>query len=223
MRQRTKVLHLVVLLLVGALGCQMTRPFREPPPPDIQPTLIDYADTDAFDVLLESALTNQDPIIVVQTEYQKPDWGPRLNAWIAAWNLGGRVEDVSARGTVRFQAPIPSVVVDGDSIREFRLLIESLMNRAEELARTGSNWWAEEKVRARRIELLRPYNLRFHQGADRNIQIILFNGRYGQHYRTFMRSFANPATNDVEEWSRTFGCSQCKQVSSSVVRKSSSR
>ena len=63
-------------------------------------------DADGFDSLLESALVNQDPAIIIQTHATKPDWGDRLNAWIAAWNMGGKVTG----GTVRMQAPVTVTV-----------------------------------------------------------------------------------------------------------------
>lgn len=196
-------------LLVGLAGCNIftpTRPREEPPPPDIQTTAIDYVDSDGFDTLLESALTNQDPVIQIQTGRPKPDWDGRLNGWIAAWNMGGKVA-----GTVRMQSPLP-VTVDGDSIRELRLLIDDLMGSVEGLARRGTSWWASEAVRRRRVDLLKPYNLRFHVGADDNIQIILFNGQYQDKHRGFVEAIAHPDQDNGVEWSRGYSCSQCKFV-----------
>ncbi len=199
-----------MLLLLGALalllaaGCstqKATRPSVEPPPPGITPTRLDYVDADAFDALLESALVNQDPVIVIQTGRAQPDWGPRLNAWIAAWNRGGRVD---AGRKVRAQ--LPQVVVDGDSIREFRLLIEGLMARVEDGVKERSAWWAEERVRNRRVALLRPYNLRFHLDEDGLIQLILFNGRYSQYHREFVQALAG----EGQDWQRGWFCSRCK-------------
>jgi hypothetical protein len=165
-------------------------------------------DTDAFDAVLEAALVNQDPVIVIQTRHERPDWGDRLNAWIAVWNRGGK----GAPGrTVRSQAPpLSPVVVDGDSIREFRLLIEGLMDRVEDRAKERSAWWAEERVRNRRVELLRPYNLRFHLGDDGLIQVILFHSRYAPYYREFVRGLAGEDTG--EEWARAYFCSRCRST-----------
>src|SRR5207244_11058640 len=99
----------------------------------IIPASIDYVDADGFDGLLESALVNQDPAIVIRTGRTKPDWGDRLNAWIAAWNMAGQTG-----GTVRMQAPlVPQVVGDEGSIREFRLLVEGLMSRLSGPGRLG--------------------------------------------------------------------------------------
>jgi hypothetical protein len=198
---------LVSFLLLPAAGCskERTRPPVAPPPPDVRPTRIDYADSDAFDAVLESALVAQDPVIVVQTAHQRPDWGPRLNAWIAAWNRGGRVETGK---TIRGQAPVLPPV-DGNTVREFRLLVEGLMDRIEERVRERSEWWAEEKIRERRVELLRPYNLRFHLGADGIIQVIWFNGRYARYHRDFVRSLTDE--DGGEEWQRCLTCSHCKE------------
>jgi hypothetical protein len=202
------VVSFAMLLVAGCWTTRNTRSSVEPPPTDMRPTRIEYLDTDAFDALLESALVNQDPVIVIQTRYEKPEWGERLNAWIAAWNRGGRVE---AGKKVRMQSPLlPRIVVDGDSIREFRLLIESLMNRVEESVKERSAWWAEEKVRERRVGLLKPYNLRFHMGEDGAIQIILFNGRYAQYHREFVISIS--AGDASEEWERGYSCSACKSA-----------
>src|SRR5206468_887030 len=99
----------------------------------------------------------------VRTGRDRPDWGGRLNAWIAAWNAGGKGPGRTARG----QAPlpgVPGVVLSGEGVRELRLLVDGLMTRVEELAKATSAWWSEERVRSRRVALLRPYNLRFHRG-----------------------------------------------------------
>jgi hypothetical protein len=209
MRRNGRLGLLVSFALLLTAGCWTmhgTRSSVEPPPPDLRPTRIDYLDTDAFDTLLESALVNQDPVITIATGFEKPEWGARLNAWIAAWNRGGRVE---AGKKVRLQAPVlPRIAVDGDSIREFRLLIESLMNRVEDSVKESSAWWAEEKIRERRVKLLKPYNLRFHMSEDGTIQIILFNGRYAQFHREFVKSISG----GDDEWERGYSCSMCKQT-----------
>jgi hypothetical protein len=201
----------IPLLCLGTLSCRNarnTRPYREPPPDDITPTVIEYVDTDGFDALLESALTNQDPVIVIPTGTSQPDWGPRLNAWIAAWNRGGKVVD-SPRTRARMQAPLP-VPVNGDTVRELRLLIDDLMTHLEDAARVGSSWWAEERTQRRRIALLKPYSLRFHLDEDKNIQLIFFNGMYSRYYRQFMDSIATQDMDETEEWSRDVKCSRCK-------------
>jgi hypothetical protein len=213
------VLPLALLVpLVASLGCKTflrSRPYREPPPPDLKPTTLDYADTDGFDALFETALTNEDPAIVVRTGRQQPDWGPRLNAWIAAWNRGGRVE--APKGSVRLQAPLLSPVsVDADSIREFRLLIDDLMDRVEVIAHKESAWWAEERIRGYRVALLKPYNLRFHLDEEQHIQLIFFNGNYAESYPQFVRLLNTPEQEEPGQWSRTVHCSRCKQAASAV-------
>ena len=210
-RSRGVLAAALALLGATAAGCTTgkdTRPYLEPPPPGITSTFIDYVETDAFDTLLESALTTQDPVIVIRTGRSQPDWGGRLNAWVAAWNLGGKVEPGPTRA--RMQAPVPPVVVNGETIREFRLLVNDLMGRVEELARQGSAWWAEERVKVRRVALLRPYNLRFHLAEDGTIQLILFNGRYAPYYGDYMRALARPDAQEPEVWSRVVSCSRCK-------------
>jgi hypothetical protein len=162
---------------------------------------VDYVDSDAFDLLLETALVNGQPAIVVQTEYSKPEWSSRLNEWIAGWNAGRRTPVLRARGQ------IPSVVVDGESIREFRLLIDGLMGRVEESARLGGHWWAERQTRERRVALLRPYSLRFHLGTDGHIQLIFFHGDYAAQYKDLVRALADPAEEEILDWSPGYCCS----------------
>jgi hypothetical protein len=202
----------VPLLCLGTLGCRNarnTRPYRDPPPADITPTVIEYVDADGFDALFESALTNQDAVILIQTGTSQPDWGPRLNAWIAAWNRGGKVVD-TPRTRVRMQGPLP-VPVSGETVRELRLLIDDLMTHLEDAARVGSSWWTEERTQRRRVALLKPYSLRFHLDEDKNIQLIFFNGMYSRYYRQFMDSIATHDPDEAEEWSRDVKCSCCKK------------
>jgi hypothetical protein len=159
---------------------------------------------------LESALVNQDPVILIQTETAQPDWGPRLNAWIAAWNRGGKVVD-EPRMRVRMQSPLSPSAVNGETLHEFRLLVDDLMTRVDDLAKRGSSWWAEERTQRRRIELLKPYSLRFHLDGDQKIQLIFFNGRYARYYRQIMDTMPVTASDDMCEWSRDVTCSHCKR------------
>src|SRR5438105_8482385 len=200
----------VLCWLVLTLGCMSRdlRPYRDMPPADVKTTRIDYVDADAFDAVIETALTNQDPVIVIQTPYERPEWGGRLNGWVAAWNLGGKVDVEKEKRILRFQ--IPAVTVDKDSIREFRLLVSGFMERVEQLAKDTSAWWSEEKVRNRRIALLKPYNPRFNQDEDGNIQLIFFNGRYARYYNDFMTKVARAEAGEEQGWSRAFTCSRCK-------------
>ncbi len=200
------------LFCASALSCRntrVTRPYHEPPPPDIQPTVISYVETNAFDTLLESALTNQDPAILIRTDTSRPDWGPRLNAWIAAWNRGGRVAE-EPRIKARMQAPVSATAINGNTVREFRLLIDDLMTRVEDAARRGSSWWVEERTQRRRIALLKPYSLRFHLDAEEHIQLVFFNGTYSRRYREFMEAMALRDPDEPDEWCRDMKCSCCK-------------
>lgn len=198
--------------LAVAVGCAYTRTgrlAREGPPPPPQPFRLDYVDSDAFDLLFETTLLNAQPVIVVQTGHSKPDWGPRLNAWIAAWNAGRQTGFPAVRGQIPV---VPQVVVDGDSIREFRLLIDGLMGRVEESARAGTNWWAEKHMRDRRVALLRPYNLRFHLDADDRVQLIFFHGGYAAYHKEIVRSLAKPAGDESLEWSPGYCCSRTRRA-----------
>jgi hypothetical protein len=185
-------------------------PAAAPASAAIKPTVLQYVDADGFDALFETALKNADPAIVIQTDTTKPDWGARLNAWIAAWNVGGPAD--GWRRTARGQSPL---TINGESIRELRLLVDDLMGKVETLADKGSAWWAEERTRSRRVALLKPYSLRFHQGADRNIQLIFFHGAYAAQYRDFMATLADDGPAD---WARAVECSQCKQARAAELK-----
>jgi hypothetical protein len=199
-------LALVAATLAVAVGCK-TPPV--PPPYSAQPAelpvvRVDYVDTDAFDLLFETNLRLSQPVIVVHTGFEKPEWGARLNAWIAAWNAGG------AAG-VRGRGQVPAgVVVNGDSVREFRLLIDDLLNRAEGSALAGTRWWAERGMRDQRIALLRPYNLRFHADESGRIQLIFFHGRYAAHYKDAVKALAAPDPTEPDGWTRGYTCSFSK-------------
>jgi len=202
------------ILLSAVAGCRepAPRPAPQPPPENVKTTDVDYVNSDAFDALFESALVNQDPVIIVHTGRTKPDWDGRLNAWIAAWNRGGPVGP--APRSVRGQIPIPGVKVDEGTLREFRLLVGSLMDRVEDLARDGTEWWTEERTRSRRVALLRPYDLRFHLGENGNIDLVFFNGEYASFYPDFVQSLAGSEVDADEprEWTRMFRCSRCKTL-----------
>jgi hypothetical protein len=212
-RRRRWFVLILPLLCLSALSCRNNRNVRTyhaPPPPDIKPTILQYVETDAFDEMFETLLTNQEPVILIQTETSKPDWGPRLNAWIAAWNQGGKVVD-EPRRRVRLQAPLSPTVVNGETLREFRLLVADLLTRSEDLARRGSSWWIEERIQRRRIELLKPYSLRFHLDENEKVQLLFFNGRYARYYQEFMDAMSMSGAEDAGGWSRDVKCSNyCK-------------
>jgi hypothetical protein len=197
---------LVLVALTATCSCRTLEPGKSAKPeapPELTPTVLDYVDGDAFDALLETALVNQDPAIVVLTRRTMPDWGDRLNAWIAAWNHGGRARARTARG----QASLPRVVIDGDSIREFRLLVNGLLDRIDEAATAGSAWYRDQRERSRRVALLRPYSLRFHKGEDGAIQLIFFHGKHAGAYPQFIQKLMNASTPEGE-WTRSVECSQ---------------
>jgi hypothetical protein len=191
-----------MVAIVAVLGCRAARDSQydeQPPTPRIQPMILQYVDTDGFDALFEASLVSQDPVIIVRTDNEKPDWEHRLNAWIAAWNMGGKAEHRVIRG----QVPLPAQI-DAEFLREFRLLVFGGVDRAEELAKAGSAWWHEDRTRSRRVALLRRYNLRFHVREDRRIDLIFFNGDYAGKYREFMTT---PIGAEEKDWSRTIECS----------------
>lgn len=213
---------LLLLFCLTTLSCRSSRNVRTyhaPPPPDIKPSVLQYVETDGFDELFETLLISQEPVIVIQTGLEQPEWGPRLNAWVAAWNRGGKIVD-EPRRRVRLQAPLAPLapaVVNGDGVRELRLLVADLMTRAENLAQRGSSWWSEERIQRRRIDLLQPYSLRFHRDEDGKILLIFFNGRYARYYREVMEAMAMPATEDAEGWARIVTCSHRKKNVPSIT------
>jgi hypothetical protein len=200
---------MVAIVVLSVVGCRTTRDSHYhsqllPPEPHIQPTILQYVDSDGFDALFEASLINQDPVIIVRTENEKPDWEGRLNAWLAAWNLGGKVEHRVIRGQIPFPAQI-----DADLLREFRLLVFGVVDRAEELAKAGAAWWHEDRIRSRRVTLLRRYNLRFHVREDKRIDLVFFNGDHAAKYREFVTTLTGVEERD---WSRTVECSICTKL-----------
>ena len=211
---------LTSLLLVALTSCRHTTQ-QQPtqlPTPDITPTRIDYVDSDGFDALLENSLIHQDPAIIIHTGRSKPDWGGRLNAWIAAWNRGGhsprRAESTSSSGNVaRGQSPLAGVHVDGATVREFRLLVTELLDRIETLAQNSGGWWAEERARSRRVSLLRPYSLRFHLDDNQQILLVFFHGNYSSYYPRFLELLTHTPSSGSEDWSRALECSWSRSSS----------
>ncbi|MBU6175566.1 MAG: hypothetical protein KGQ60_17290, partial [Planctomycetes bacterium] len=196
-----------VVLLLASVGCQPLFPARQsgdrPPILDLTPVVIEYADSEAFDNVLEAALVDQTPIITIRTPFTKPDWECRLNAWIAAWNQGGK----NRTRTLRGQSGSGNVPLNADSLKELRLLVNDLFDRVESIAEKGSAWWTNERLRSRRVALLRPYSLRFHRDNDSPITVILFHGSYASSYPSFMRSIMKEPLMADEEWTRTVECS----------------
>jgi hypothetical protein len=202
----TRLAWTVPLLLLLA-GCQGLRVGKEALPadglPDLTPAVIDYADTDGFDGQLEAELLQKAPAIIVRTDNTKPDWEGRLDAWIAAWNQGGRSRSRTIRGQ------LGKVPLDGDSIRELRSLVTELLDRVEAKAQAGAAWYANQRVRSHRVALLKPYSLRFHRDADGPIQLVFFHGSYASYYPRFMKSLMRSPEMAEPDWARTVECSQC--------------
>lgn len=191
------------LTFAGCRSMQDSQSLRQPSSAGMQPTILQYVDADGFDALFEASLNNRDPVIIVRTENTKPDWEGRLNAWIAAWNMGEKTE----RRVIRGQ--IPGAPIDAELLREFRLLVFGVVDRAEELAKASSAWWQEERTRSRRVALLRRYNLRFHMDEEKRINLIFFNGDHAAKYAEFMKSLDGAEERD---WSRTIECSMCNKM-----------
>lgn len=212
--------RLILVAIMAACGCRLIGERHSPresqaPPPvvNMKPTVIDYVDTTGFDVLLEASLVNQDPVIIIRTPNDKPDWTGRLNAWIAAWNMGGK----GRQRVVRGQIPVPTV--NTDTVREFRLLVSALIDRAEDAARATVVWWNEDRVRSRRVDLLKQYSLRFHMGDEGHIQVIFFNGKYADHYRDFMSKLTS--SDEEKGWSREYECSFCAKMLEALKKRES--
>ena len=180
------VVALPVFLTAGCDDPTLPRPDKPAPAHEARKraTVVEYIDSEAFDGLLEAAINRQDSIIVVQTASTKPDWQGRLNAWIAAWNEGGRVQKnegllLSAVqiAKVSFAANASTVSVielPPDTAKETRKLIQGEIDRIERLARDGVGWWKDEKKKSKRIDLLKPYLFIFEKDAANNYQIIFF-------------------------------------------------
>ena len=164
---------------------------------------MDFVDTDGFDAVFESTLVARDAAIVVRTGRTQPDWGPRLNAWIAAWNQGGSARPRTVRGQA---GPVPGVNLDKDTLREFRLLVNDLLDRVEGAAEAGSSWWTDRRERARRVALLKSYNLRFHLDGEGLIQLVFFHGDRAAAYPSFMQTLMG---SPAEPWARSVQCSRC--------------
>jgi hypothetical protein len=199
---------LVALALFAPAGCRtlLQSPDEPVAMPDITPTRLDYIDTDGFDAVLENALVNQDPVVVVRTGRTKPDWDCRLNAWIAAWNRGS-----SRPITVRGQVALAAAALDKDAVRQLRLLVNGLLDRAEEVAQAGSTWWIDHRERSRRIALLKPYSLRFHMDDESSIQLVFFHGNYAPYYPRFVQTLTESAGMESGEWTRAVDCSHCSR------------
>jgi hypothetical protein len=183
---RVIVAGLLSLSLVGCGSNSPSRPDKPSPSEDDRKsaTVIDYVDSDAFDGLLEAAINRQDSIIVVQTASTKPDWQGRLNAWIAAWNAGGKVQKdeglwlknvrIMSEATAPNASKVVVVELPPDTAAEARKLVQGEIDRIERLAREGVDWWKDERTKAKRVESLRPYLFIFEKDANKQYQVIFY-------------------------------------------------
>jgi hypothetical protein len=178
---------LLSLLLVGygGRGSTQSHPNATPLTKEERKnaTVIEYEDSDAFDGLLEAAITRPDQVILVQTKNSSPDWQGRLNAWIAAWNEGGKVKkgDNLFYKTVRIlqrkkepNTSEVSVKVPDNTATEIRSFVEGQMDRIERLGRETVDWWKDNRKKTHRVELLKPYQFIFEKGSDGYYQIIFY-------------------------------------------------
>ena len=78
-------------------------------------------------------------------------------------------------------------------MRELRLLVNGLLDRADEAAPAGSTWWTDHRERSRRIALLKPYSLRFHMDDAGLIQLVFFHGQYAAYHPRFMQALTGEA------------------------------
>ncbi len=171
---------LAVAVGLPAIGCRAGgRPYVAPPTAEAlhAATVIPYYDSEAFDAMLEAALTRQDPVIVIQTATSEPDWSGRLNAWIAAWNEGGPVQPPPQTKSKGIGLPRlgPKSVIElpPNTAEEARLLIEGEIDRIERLARESVAWWRDEQKRKARAAMLKPYVLRVQRDPAQRLQVVL--------------------------------------------------
>ena len=61
-----------------------------------------------------------------------------------------------------------------DTAQEMRKLIEGEMDRRERLARETVEWWRNERKKAKRVELLKPYLFNFEKDAKSKYQIVFY-------------------------------------------------
>jgi hypothetical protein len=209
---RSTIALVAMVVSLAGFGCESLRlarrPAMEPRLGEFRSTYIDYVDTESFDLRFENSLLNRDAVITIRTPNDKPDWTGRLNAWIAAWNMGKGADLRRSRG----QFPVPSI--DGDTLREFRLLVDSVVNRAEDASKASVQWFRDEKKRSYRMELLKPYNLRFHMNTDGHIHVIFFHGAYANQYQEFVSNLTE--CDEAEPWTRTVCYSRCKKMAQIV-------
>jgi hypothetical protein len=146
------------------------RVMKQTPTPEViaQTPHVDYADSDAFDEVLKSALIRHDRLIVIQTVETQPAWSGRLTAWIAAWNEGGPAHEPGVSST-RSLIELPP-----DLACETRQAITDQMDRIERLAVDMHGWWQDERKRRDRIEMLKPYMICVTRDQNQRLQVVFY-------------------------------------------------
>jgi hypothetical protein len=132
--------------------------------------------------LLEAELTSGREIIVIKTQTKGVTWSNRLTAWIKAWADGGVVKEPEGKGggpvdaaramradLVQINVPDPA-----GTVREGRVLLEHIMDRFEKVAREAVQWYRDERVRKRRVDLLKPYRFAFAIDPEGHKQIFFY-------------------------------------------------
>jgi hypothetical protein len=164
-------LLIALLAVVVCTGCILT---GDPPPvgllpPPVPPQTetVPLADTDAFDLVLEAALTKQSNKIVIPTKTKELNWSGRLDRWLVAWNASGAAHRTRGSDGTRSLPLLPD-----DSAGQMRKLTNELLDRTERLARESAAWWKSENERRKRIALLKPYSLDIQADAQGYLLVV---------------------------------------------------
>ncbi len=183
-------LLVVPVLLILAVGCHSFPPWSligepsraersyQPPPPPGYPWLdVPYSDSEAFDTLLDCYLQAGKPAIRIVLDTKEPDWLPRMNAWLKAYQAGGQVRQPTGKGGLDSLLWLAGMAQTPSDARQ---LLETAFDHLETYVKAGLAWWNDEQQRRRRIDLLKPYNLDAVRESRRGdkYSILLCNGRY---------------------------------------------
>ena len=171
---------LLPLLAFGFVGCQASEKLREyqpPPPPNFVCKELPFDDSDAFDAALKLHLSNGAPVVRVLLDSPRPDWPPRLVAWLDAYRAGGKVRPPSGKGV----AALAWLGALSGSPTEARQLLESSLDRIAVAGAAVARQVARAQDQAERTALLAGYVLDADQDAARGglFTLVLYNGRYG--------------------------------------------
>lgn len=177
-RCRSWLIALVLFSLPVAPGCRAPeRAWCPPPPADFRGRDIRFEDAPAFDALLGNYLTNGTPVIRILLDTPKPDWSPRLVAWMDAYAAGGKVRPAAGKGALSSLLWLAS---SASSPNEARQLLENLLDRIENKATAATDAWSRAAERKRRTALLQPYLLDAECDPDNhgNYVIVLYSGAW---------------------------------------------